>query len=803
MGTGIESIHSTGSARTAITSSVHGVLAARLTRRILALAGAAAVPAAALLALACPPLASTALAGTALAGTALAGTAMASPALAGTAQAGTASVVIDSMTPQTARPGDTVTVSGTVSNRTSQTEAGLVVYLMSSAARFTTRDQMDGYLSLSGSPSLEAVGNPFSIAASLRPGATAQWHASFEVNNVGITEFGVYPVSAELNDQAGDVLGTDQTLLPFWPGQQAAGLQRPLAISWVWPLIDQPHHQVCTTADNAPVSALTSNALAASLSPGGRLSDLLTAGQAHADADLTWVVDPALLSDVAAMTRPYRAGSGLGCIGVTAEPASKAAATWLAGLQAITAVQPTVITPYANVDVSALVHHGFEAGLTRAYTAGRTVADDVLHGSFGPSIALPAGGTADLSVLTNLAASQDIDTVVLSSSQLPSASTSVFEPDDAVTSVRAAGTTVTVLLADSVLTNVLQAGASSPGTPATQFAVSQRFLAETAMIAAEAPDSDRSVVVEPPESWSPSAALADQLLSETVNTPWLTPTPLGNLARIADSDRGIARQPLAGSAVNPAELSPRYLETVAAAEASLSTYEAMLDRPSAAYLQSLNQALTAAESAAWRGGGAAQGIALADGLSAYLADQVGKVTIITAPQVQMGGASGPVPVSIQNGSSLPIQVKLAARVINGPGRTSQLTIGNIQKLITVPPKQAVTVRLPVSSAPPGSTEIKLSLTTAKGAPLPVQTVSFTILSTRYGRAILFLIAAAIGVLVLTSVYRGVRRWLRADTQVATENEDLPGSVVTSTAGARPPTEKPDDLADARRWVDDT
>ena len=763
------------------------MLAARLTRRILALAGAVAVPAAALLALACPPLASPALA---------------SPALASTAQAGTASVVIDSMTPQTARPGDTVTVSGTVSNRTSQTEAGLVVYLMSSAARFTTRDQMDGYLSQSGSPSLEAVGNPFPIAASLRPGATAQWHASFEVNNVGITEFGVYPVSAELNDQAGDVLGTDQTLLPFWPGQQAAGLQRPLAISWVWPLIDQPHHQVCTTADNATVSALTSNALAASLSPGGRLSDLLTAGQAHADADLTWVVDPALLSDVAAMTRPYRAGSGLGCIGVTAEPASKAAATWLAGLQGITAVQPTVITPYANVDVSALVHHGFEAGLTRAYTAGRTVADDVLHGSFGPSIALPAGGTADLSVLTNLAASQDINTVVLNSSQLPPASTSVFEPDDAVTSVRAAGTTITVLLADSVLTNVLQAGGSSPGTPATQFAVSQRFLAETAMIAAEAPDSDRSVVVEPPESWSPSAALADQLLSETVNTPWLTPTPLGNLARIADSDRGIARQPLAGSAVNPAELSPRYLETVAAAEASLSTYEAMLDRPSAAYLQSLNQALTAAESAAWRGGGAAQGVALADGLSAYLADQVGKVTIITAPQVQMGGASGPVPVSIQNGSSLPIQVKLAARVINGPGRTSQLTIGNIQKLITVPPKQTVTVRLPVSSAPPGSTEIKLSLTTANGAPLPVQTVSFTILSTRYGRAILFLIAAAIGVLVLTSVYRGVRRWLRADTQVATENEDLPGSVVTSTAGARPSTEKPDDLADARRWVDD-
>ena len=75
-------------------------------------------------------------------------------------------------------------------------------------------------------------------------------------------------------------------------------------------------------------------------------------------------------------------------------------------------------------------------------------------------------------------------------------------------------------------------------------------------------------------------------------------------------------------------------------------------------------------------------------------------------------------------------------------------------------------------------------------------------STRYGRAILVLIAAAIGVLVLTSVYRGVRRWLHGDTQLVNEEADPPGSVVTGTSDALYPTEAPDDLADARRWVDD-
>ena len=143
-------------------------------------------------------------------------------------------------------------------------------------------------------------------------------------------------------------------------------------------------------------------------------------------------------------------------------------------------------------------------------------------------------------MLTNLATAQHIGTVVLDSNEMPPTNPAVFE-DDAVTSVRTAdGLTMTALLADHVLTGVLAAGDTSTGAlpPGTQFAVSQRFLAETAMIAAEAPDSDRSIVVAPPEDWSPPAALAGELLSETASTPWLTPTALGSLARAADSERG-------------------------------------------------------------------------------------------------------------------------------------------------------------------------------------------------------------------------------------------------------------------------
>jgi Family of unknown function (DUF6049) len=764
---------------------VHGLLPADITRRILSLAAAVAVPAAmtAALAWASPAQASAAQ--------------HAQGSQAGqAAQAGRVSVVIDSMSPQTAEPGATVTVTGTISNRTGQTKTGLDVQLWTSSVRFQTRDAMDGYVSRGTGASLQPAGPPFLVPASLKPGATVQWHASFQVDTVGMTEFGVYPVSAQLGDSQLDVLGMDQTLLPFWPGQQAAGLARPLDIAWVWPLIDQPHHQVCT--------ALTSNDLAASLGPEGRLSALLAAGQAHPGAHLTWVIDPALLSDVATMTKTYQVASGSGCSGAVKEPASRPATRWLSALRPITSAQPAVITPYANVDVSALVHSELTGDITRAYSMGYTEADHVLGGSFGPSVAVPAGGTADLSTLTNLATAQHIGTVVLDSNEMPPTDPAAFA-DDAVTSVRTgSGLAMTVLLADHVLTGVLAAGDTASGVlpPSTQFAVSQRFLAETAMIAAELPDTDRSIVVAPPLDWSPSAALASDLLSETTRTPWLAPTALGSLARAQDSERTLSRQKPPSSKDSPGELSGSYLSTVDGFGVQLRTYTDLLYQPSSSYVQGLQQALIATESSAWRGGGATEGLALADKLSYFMRGEESQITIIAAQQVPMGGASGLVPVSIQNGSRHAIQVRLNARVVAGSDRTSPLTIGHFQNLVKVEPGQSRTIRLPVSSAPIGPTAIRLSLTTANGKTLTVPTISLTVESTRYGRAILFLIGAAIGVLVLTSVFRGVRRRLRADAQVAPEDGDLPGTVVTGTSSARHPTEAPDDLADARRWADD-
>ena len=763
---------------------MHGLLTARL-RRTLRRAAAFAVPAAILLVILASGLASAV-------------PAQASPAEQ--ASSGRLSVTIDAMNPSYAGPGARVTLSGTVTNGTRQTRAGLNVQLYTSASPFTTRDGLDAYMSHGVASDLIPAGEPFVISAGVAPGATASWTASFRASTQGISSFGVYAVTAQLQDPSDGVISSDQTLLPFWPGSRSAGLARPLAISWLLPLIDQPHQKVCT-------ATLTSNDLASSIGQGGRLSALLKAGASHPSADLTWFIDPALLSDVATMTRQYLVGGQPTCTLASREPASAAAASWLAGLrQQVTAGQSAVLTPYANVDMAALVRQGLTRDLAAAYRTGEAVATSVLHTSIRHDIAWPPGGTADLSLLTNLAAHQHVGTVVLNSDEMPPVvdAASVFQPDNAVASLRVAGLPMNVLLSDDTLTKVLKAGNTSSGTlpTSTEFAVRQRFLAETAMIAAEAPDSERTIVVAPPGNWSPSEALASDLLGETQTAPWLTPTPLASLSSAPDTQRAAPRHSPPASQPSPGELSRDYLGQVRILGNRVGVYKSMLYKPAESYTLSLDEALLATESAAWRGSGEPQGAELVRGLSSYITAANKKVTIIPSGQVPMGGSSGLVPVSIQNGLHQAIQVRVVATVDSTSGRTSQLTIGHYQNQVIIPPLSPRTVRMPVSSAPQGSTQIHLVLTSANGTVLLFTRTSLTVLSTRYGRAILFLIGAAIGVLMLTSVYRGIRRWLHGDGHLVNEEPDPPGSVMTGTSGARHPTEAPDDLADARRWVDD-
>lgn len=658
-------------------------------------------------------------------------------------------VSIDSVSPQWAQPDKRITVHGTVTNDTASPVTGLRIQLQTSTTAFTSRSVMESYAAGSTSSGYfagTAVGNSYTLPRTLHTGSTMDWSASFRPSDAGYTGFGVYPLAAVAYDPSFNSLATQRTMLPFWPGKSAAS---PVRISWIWPLVDRPRQGPCP-------QTLTGDDLAASLQPSGRLGRLLSTGLKWAGQnDLTWAVDPALISDAQTMAAPYKMGGNAGCTGTTVKPASKAAGAWMSALKTQAAGQPMFITPYADADITSLAHAGMTGSLRSAYTLGEEVASQSLQRPFGskkdgtgdggaPSLAWPAGGTADEGVLTDLANTGGIDTVLLGTSEEPTATSTVSKTTTGV------GSTMRVLLADSGLTDLLGTSTAS-SSAGDQFATEQDFLAETAMFVAELPfGQGRSIIIAPPRRWAPSAAEANALLSES-RAPWLRPARLSQLA----SSRAGARQ-LPGTQRSGDELGRNYMNLVKAVGGSLRTYQDLLYQPSAGTQRSLKAALAAATSTAWRGPGNGAGTAALIDLANFVRKSERKVQIIAGDKYLLAGASGDIGVSVRNGMSSTVQVQVRAALPD----VGQLSVGKFDALMRVPPGKTGTVKMPVHASGIETTTMQLQLVTRNGSPLPAsRPQSVTVQVTRYGRALIVLIAAALGVLVLTAAARWVRQWL--------------------------------------------
>ncbi len=336
------------------------------------LAACAAIGFAAAVPLAIPAsLAARAAAGTAAAGTGAARQQVGTPPV---------SVVISAVNPGLCVAPRDLTVRGTVTNASAAPVSGLSIQLSSSGLAFRSRDGLQGYAAGSGATGSAVPGATALVRRPLAARATASWSIRVPVKRLRLTSFGVYPLAAEAVSSIGATLDTSRTFLPYWPGRHAIS---PLPIAWVWPLIDQPRQSRVPGPARAP-GGLVNDGLAASLASSGRLTALLAAGASYATrAHLTWAIDPALLANVRTMTSPYLVSTSGQCNGPV-RPASRAAGSWLAALKSAVAGQPVFVTPYADVDATALVHQGPERGSDHAFTAGRSVAGQILGRDFSP-----------------------------------------------------------------------------------------------------------------------------------------------------------------------------------------------------------------------------------------------------------------------------------------------------------------------------------------------------------------------------------------------------------------------------------
>jgi hypothetical protein len=673
--------------------------------------------------------------------------------------AGSVAITITSMTPRQAAPGSTITVSGALQNVSQQPIGPLAVRLLGSGTRITDVAQLQpGASEAYGLAGMPVSGASSMTTGQLNPGGIKPWSIHFKASAIGMSAFGVYPLTAEARSAlTGDSVAMSTTYLPYVPakkGPDGSTIPARTKISWVWPLIDapllsRPAQDVCQDPQ--------AKALAASLASDGRLGQIVEAGSSGARTAITWAVDPALLTNV----------QTLGECGGSEPKMAAAARNWLEGLRQRSSGQPLFFTPYGDPNVAALIGARHGDDVQRAFQYGRRVGGAVLKRTITQtaSIAWPPGGipgdagagNPGYRALQYLAA-YGIQTLLLGSSYLPTKHVAVLRAPNG--SCRTS-CYMNILLASKSLTRLL--GPGSTGESA--FATSQQFLAETALLTQE--NHGQPIVVSPPQRWAPAPHLAEYLLAVTGSASWLSPVSLASLTaakNLPTLTQSELPQGPSSAKLNRSEI--RVLKRVDDKIAQLDVLRAAPDL--ANYL-----AVAAAESSAWHGKSKAPLDALR-ALEQRIRQQLSHGVQIEAEQrFTLGGLKGSVPVSIDNTLSYPVKVRLWIGSDPSSGLKIALSPGPVVKgngLITIPPRNVVTVHLRVQAAHVGATAVTLRLENNNQQALPNNpALRMTIQATQVGVLGVIIFAVALGIFLIATAARAARRGRpAAATEQATE-----------------------------------
>jgi hypothetical protein len=666
------------------------------------------------------------------------------------------SLAITSMTPQVARPGATITVTGTVTNTSRQQVSKLSVQLLASSTPVSNSAELQpGSTEQAELASSELPEGIWNSTGALQPGSKDNWSVRVTAKSIGMTRFGVYPLTAEAQTTLGQVAAAT-TFLPYVPakkGPDGSSIPARAKISWVLPLIDRP---LLDQPWQANCKGAQAQALATSLGSQGRLGELVAAGAGSmgtADAysaatgsrqaaqnravssesaqsisgfdGVTWAVDPALLANVKAL-----ADCG------AAQPSwARAAQNWLTQLRQVTSAEPVFVTPYADPDVAAL-NKGKSQDLQTSFDLGNQIGQRVLHRNLGSFIAWPADGIAGYSTVEYLAAKENVRTLLLSTAALRNA------PSTVVRVANGDGSYMNILLANASITNLMATRNRSTGST---FSIAQDFLAQTALAAQQDPGSP--IIVAPPRRWDPPAGLAADLLTDTASAPWLSPVSLTSLTagpRIPVVHESHLVQ-------SPTGMSKQELGKITRLDNKANQLKALAAKPD----NNLSVAVATVESSAWQGRSTRTALRMLAFVKGEISRQEHDVQIFASPRWTLGGLRGTVPVSIDNRLGYAVKVKLDLQS-QSPGVKITTFPGGV---LTIPKHNALTVKLHVQATQVGATTVTMSLENENSQPLePTEgPVRMTVEATQVGVLGVIICAAALGVFLIAYTARAIRR----------------------------------------------
>jgi len=468
----------------------------------------------------------------------------AAPGAAPAATGPRVTVQLDAISPQIARPGQAVTVRGTIRNTGGVPLAHPTVVARLRTDGLGNREQVTSWAQGSREVTPGPVVAHQALKGSVAPGQTASFSLTIPAPAVSNpSAFAALPLAIEATPAGADApVGTSHTFLPWYQRKEFT----PLSLAWLVPLTLDPDAALF----GAPSRART-QAWQQAIGPGSRIDRLITGTQA---GRVTWFVDPAVLGPPAGAstttppptptsTSTPTPTTSTGVTGPVTPPAD--AVTTLttslgSRLAAAGSTHPLWALPYSDPDLAATL--GLSPGDPSVATMMAT--PDQLGAAVGHSvrddIAWPVDGRmtpARESGLRNLFRGNGLTAGVVSASSLP-------VTDDGVTPSAGRRTPdgLPLLAYDDRLSSLL--GATSSPQEAT--AVTERFLAETITMLQERPSVRRSALVAGSRSFAGDPTSVAALLKASAAAPWLTTvstTDLVHEAVDADAEAGAAVAP--------------------------------------------------------------------------------------------------------------------------------------------------------------------------------------------------------------------------------------------------------------------
>ncbi|MDU0301486.1 DUF6049 family protein [Streptomyces sp. PAL114] len=678
---------------------------------------------------------------------------------------GSVAVSVDSLTPSAPTEDDTVTVSGTVTNKGKRTVTDASVGLRVGPL-LDTRSSIDRVAKNAGdvdSPLGAEIDGKYSEKfPKLTPGVSQPYSISVPANALDLGDDGVYELAVSLAGETSDepwehTLGVRRTFLPWQP--EDAGTRT--KTTFMWPLISTVHMTAETGSDEEQTPVFHDDELAAEISPGGRLDRMVALGK---DLDVTWVIDPDLLASVEAMTTRYEVPGETADDNNVVGGHQAVAKRWLTEVQKAVTDKEVVALPFGDPDLASLAHRGTSVTgslrhLREATDVAAGTVESILHVKPTTDFAWPVEGAVDPSVI-KVSTSAGADKVIARSDTFEEGRDLTYTP----TAPRPIGGGTTAVVADGRLSTAFR-GDMTKASTSTQAV--QRFLAQSLTLALQT-DRPRSVVVAPQRT--PSATQAQTMaeaISALQDSTWSQPQDLTAAAKSKPDPAAGTDVPSASSypsSLRRQELPKSAFEQIARTQDKLDRFKVILSDQSRV-VTPFGRALNRGMAASWRGRPEEAAI-YRSGVESYLDGLSGQVRLIEKSETKLSGRSATIPVTVQNNLVQGVEHLVLRLSSTNPTRLEIDGNAYEEQPVAVSGGHSQSVKFTTSANANGRATVVAQLYTQDGRPYG-QPVTFDVKVTEITATVMLVIGGGVLLLVLA----GFRMYTQRKHAAAREAEE--------------------------------